>query len=601
MGGRESAGSRTVWRIIAVTVLALATLSLTLPDSRRLWYPTGTLGYTTDRDNVVTGVQPGSSADAAGLKVGDRIDVAKTPRQFAWQVTYDPTTLSAGDVVTIAVDRDGRTRFVTPTSAPSISADLPSRALIALRLLSDLVFVGLGAALVLLRPSSITWGFYLYCVGFAPGPSSVILSLLPFPANVFADFFNSSLGALGYAGLLLFALGFLHDEISSWRAVFTRLVLYLALLLVALTALSVLGPEWLGWMGQKAARAQFALQAAVAAVVMYALLDTYVHSRGDGRQRIRWVVFAFGISLIAASVDYFFYPRLGEPYWLHATFRLSGVVVPIAVAYAIVRHRVIDVNFVISRAVVFAALTTLLVAIFGVIDWFFTNRLQAHGLGTITEIAVAVALGFWLNTLHRRVDTLVDRVLFRRKHKAEVRLQRIAAGLMHSSSSDAIGQALVDEPVMALGLASSALFWRAEDRSFESWRVHGWDSDAARMMDKNDMLILQLAARDEPLILDEVDLLRDGLPGGPARPCLAIPVSVRGELRAICLYGSHEHGEALDPDEVQTLFALATAAAAAFDHVEAADLRRRLEAVESVERENAGLRAKLAALRAAKT
>jgi hypothetical protein len=58
---------------------------------------------------------------------------------------------------------------------------------------------------------------------------------------------------------------------------------------------------------------------------------------------------------------------------------------------------------------------------------------------------------------------------------------------------------------------------------------------------------------------------------------VALPIFVRHELDAIAFYGPHATGEAIDPDEMHALLALCNGASAALDHLEAAELRRRLD------------------------
>jgi hypothetical protein len=51
---------------------------------------------------------------------------------------------------------------------------------------------------------------------------------------------------------------------------------------------------------------------------------------------------------------------------------------------------------------------------------------------------------------------------------------------------------------------------------------------------------------------------------------------------AIVFYGSHIHGESLDPDEIRAIAALATGAAAAYDHLEAEAMKRELDAARTL-------------------
>jgi hypothetical protein len=82
-------------------------------------------------------------------------------------------------------------------------------------------------------------------------------------------------------------------------------------------------------------------------------------------------------------------------------------------------------------------------------------------------------------------------------------------------------------------------------------------------------------------------------------PVLAVPISVRNELRAIALYGPHRRGDDLDPDEVSTLATLAGGASAALDHAEAARLRKEIEASTNLAKEVEAMRVELTKLRAA--
>ena len=89
-----------------------------------------------------------------------------------------------------------------------------------------------------------------------------------------------------------------------------------------------------------------------------------------------------------------------------------------------------------------------------------------------------------------------------------------------------------------------------------------------------------------PIRLAHEDWDGAGMPGGMARPCLAVPVrGWSGEPLAVALYGAHRNGSDLDPDERAMLGTLADRAGAAYEHVESETLRR----------EVAELRAQLAA------
>lgn len=587
----HSPSNRATLRTFVVLFLAAVVLALCLPDIRRVWQPEGDFGYSTDYDNVVTSVDSDSPADRAGLKVGDRIDIASTNRDYQQLVTYDTGTFLPGQRVVVAVKRGATERYVAMVSRPE-AMDSTTAALIVGRELAMLLFVGVGAALVLLRPSITTWAFYAYCLGLNGAPNSLV-TYLPSPSWGLSAYIASEwLSWAGYVGVAVFAALFLHEATGGWRRWVFRLSPFALLIFGCLSTYVLLGSLRFGWPTKGVTNLSLSFESFLAVVALYALVETYVLSRGADRQRIRWVIVGFGVALVTASIDGLIYPRFNPPYWLHESLSVAGVVAPLTVAYAVIRHRIIDVSFVISRALVYAILTALLIGIFSLTDWFFTDYLRATRVGTVAEVIAILAFGFSFRTLHLRVNTLIDATFFRQRHRAEVQLARVAAALSQSPNNETVESFLVNDPTRALALASAALFRRRRDGIYMREQSVGWTvSDLARLDRSDDPLLTLAKTENGPLSLYDRPWRTEGVPAGAARPAVALPIIVRGELAAIVFYGSHVHGEALDPDEIKTIASLTPGAAAAYDHLEAEAMRNKNE---SLQRENESLRTQLA-------
>lgn len=425
------------------------------------------------------------------------------------------------------------------------------------------------------------------------GLTEVYVSL-PAP---YAQYFEiTHVGVLHYAGvigLLVFALRFLQEPISGWRLWAERALPFAFVAFVGVQTLYIVNTYFLGRPAEMIGRTGIALAALSALVVVFALIDTYTHRQGAERQRIRWVVLGFAIALIANLAEQIaFIDATNAPFAVLSGLSLLNVMAPIAVAYAIVKHRVIDVSFVVSRALVYGMLTSLLVGAFALIDWLFIEKLKLARLGVVAEMGVAVAGAFWFNGLHKRVNSFIDAIFFRQRHKAERQLARDAAALPFSTTTEAVAHALVAEPVRALSLASAALFRRGQAGSYVRETSEGWSEiDISKLDREDDHLMALLQAENGPISLYDHPWRTQGVPSGPAHPVLALPIIVRRELAAIVFYGSHIHGESLDPDEIKAIAGLAPGAAAAYDHLEAESMKRE---VESIRGENESLRTQLA-------
>ena len=582
------AGLRT-FVVVALSLLVLVAGGL---DFRRVWIPIGVFGYALDGNDVVTYVEAESPAGKAGMHIGDTVYLPATPPRFRWNAAQ-AGVLESGQSITFALMHGGVLRSVTLTSIPQVTEHYYTAYRIAV-LGVAVLYIFLGAALVLLRPSPMTWGFFLYCLANAPFTFYAINLFFPFPWPYVYYPLQTILNAAGIVGLLVFALCFLNEPLGGWRASALRTMPWL---FGALVIFGFFFTYWWGWIGgppgEILTRVFVGYQALWSLIVLYLFVDTYVRARGEDRQRIRWVVVGFGLNLVIQFVNLFFgvyWP--GEPIWLYHVLQLSSVIVPLTVAYAVIKHRVIDVSFVVSRTLVYGVLTTLLVAVFSVIDWFFGDYLRLARLGTIAEVGAVVAFGLWFNGLHRRVDSLVDATFFRQRHRAEVQLARNAAALPFAATPQNVAQALIKEPVRALELASAALFRRGNDGVYVREESNGWNADdIAKLDDTDGHLLMLLQAENGPVSLYDHPWRTQGVPSGPAYPVLALPIMVRRQLAAIVFYGSHVHGEGLDPDEIKTITGLAPGAAAAYDHLDAESMKRE---VESLRRENDLMQTRLA-------
>jgi hypothetical protein len=575
----------SIGRLLVVLLIGAWMLVVILPSVSRLWAPLGTFGYAVDSDGGVTSVSAGLPADRAGLRAGDEFDlkvVAFELRRYA----VGPLTRAplAGTSIALPVRTTASTadRVVTMTAvAESLSpADKFS---IVMRSLGALVFILVGAGLVLLRTSSMTWGFYLYTIGINPGSDSVVNALLPAGAYIVNWSLENACIAAGYVGFLAFALRFPREEIVGWRAQISQITPLLYVLLIGTGVATAVVPFVFGVPSANLFRIFVVAGSLVFAVGFAALLTTYFHVLGLDRQRIKWVILGFGIGLPGFVLAFLFdvSSSIQVPYWFIGLLLCLNLLVPITIAYAVIHHHVIDVTFVISRAVVYTVLTGLLVAAFGLVDFEIGQRLSSAGLAVAIQVAISIAFAFWLNAIHTRMNEFVDSVLFKRRHLAEKQLARIARALPHAQTSDGVDRMLVDEPVAALDLTSAALFRTEENGRAVLACHHGWPETGLATLDADDSLLLQLTADQSPLDLREVRWHRDDLPVATARPLLALPVTVRRRLAAFVLYSGHRGGEALDPTEQRSIGSLAIGAAAAYDHLEAEFLRRRVAELEA--------------------
>ncbi|MBC5804950.1 MAG: GAF domain-containing protein [Candidatus Eremiobacter antarcticus] len=581
-----------VLRTFIVLALGAWVIAGTLPGLSLLWNSgdvswgaNGALGFDTDYNGVIRSVTPGSEGFKAGLRAGDRIDLGRTAAEDRRFIAASPARIPAGQQVRFYAMGNGGSRLVTLVS-PHVGMPPVPRINLALRTIAAIIFVVVGGALCLLRPSRMTWGFFFYCVGFSPGIAFSSLSRYPSLGPYAAYLIISDLlTAAATVGILIFALEFLREHPGPWRRLLERAAPVIFLAFAWLIIYPDVANILLGVPSERWQELMLVLQGAVLALSIAITIDTYIRGDLENRPRIQWVVvglivgilgsYAGSLLLFSSVLPY------SAPHWAAGVLLLFNVSLPITVAYAVVRHRVLNITFVASRALVYGVMTFMLGTAFALISYFIGQELEATRLASLLEIIAAIALSFWLESLRNRIAYFIDGIFFHQRKIAMRRIAQTAASMAHAQSEATLDAFLTREPLEALDLASAALFRRAEDLSLQRSASIGWAAGCLEKVEHDDPLALALEAGQEPLRPSDMGWLPAGLPADRCQAAIAMPLVVRRQLVGFVLYGAHRNGADLDPEEVKSLCDLAVAAAAAYDHLRAEALTDEVQALKT--------------------
>ncbi len=565
--------SHPALRIFTVIGLALFFCVMNLPDLvRTVGYPDGDLGFRTDGTSA-TIVTPDLPAWRAGIRAGDRLDLSRLtpPQRSAVIGGYLP---SPGDTAAIGFWQGGKYRRATLTAVPEQTRS----AFIIIRESVFFIPMLIGVLLVLLRPSPITWGFFLFSLtaGGSP-PNSVSTSRFS------SDFTTETILTLAFItcnvilpkiGLVLFAFSLARRALTPWIWAALGVTFFLGVIEVAP---QLAHPELAG---NDSWPTLFAFcEIAAAAIALAGLVFAYMHVAMRLRQRLHWIAAGFILWIIVDVADALLWPAY-ESYALHTAIDASQIIFPLAVTYAIFRERVIDINFVVSRTLAYGLLTTAIVGIFALVDLFLSRTMEAR-FSLPVDIVVALVLGFFFHALRGRIDAGVDRVVFRKRHVAEMRLARAAKAVVHVEDAAAIPDYLTRLPVEVLDLTGAALYMRRGSR-FALEQNCGWKHDPPETLAPSDPLVAFISAELAPVRVGDVPMQTEHTDRHDA-PILAIPLVFRRELAGFVLYGAHDDGADLDGDDERALVPLVNNAAVTYDHLEAQALREEIARLRSLE------------------
>jgi hypothetical protein len=514
-------------------------------------------------------VAPSGPAARAGITNGDRIII---PAPFADRLKYHTDSPVAGVPEHLNLERNGRVRsydIIPLKSQWPLSATLNS----AVLLIVALTYVAVGVFLVLRAPSAVTWAFFLVALSTATFSVDFtwILSYFPWFAIIVHRIWVAGAAVAGMYGLAVVASRFPNERPARLGILYERSLLVAGIALGCLIIWRRLYVEPFYGTAAAESYAPYLYGINFGAAVLCALffLVRMLRTTGGIRKRLQWVIFGFAVF---GSIKLLYsLPTLNLALTAYAVLNFFLITLPVSMAYAVLRHRVIDVRIVVGRSLVYGALTFVLIVLFVLLEVGLDRWVAGAHVVFVLELVAILAVAFGIRILHNRIEYLANALFYRDRLAARERLAKAVVALQHAESREAIENLLVAEPVDALQLSSAAMFFRNEHR-FKCKRSVGWYNDAVQEILDSDALIRRLNVQWGAVDISAMRWAHAGVPAGEAAPLLAQPILTQAGVIAVALYGGRLTGDALIPEELRCLNALAIAAAASYDYIRIKEL-----------------------------
>ncbi len=209
----------------------------------------------------------------------------------------------------------------------------------------------------------------------------------------------------------------------------------------------------------------------------------YRRSRGEVRQQIKWVAFVASfaglsyliamlsqlVMLIAVSGRDSGVPHF--PWWADVLFSvavLGFAGVPVAIGLAVLKYRLYEIDIIINRTLVYGSLTaTLALVYFGgvattqTVFRALTGQTEQPQLAIVVSTLVIAAL---FNPLRRRIQSFIDRRLYRSKYDARKTLEAFSTRLRDEMDLETLSDDLAGVIAETVQPAHVSL-WLRSDRN----------------------------------------------------------------------------------------------------------------------------------------
>ncbi len=187
-------------------------------------------------------------------------------------------------------------------------------------------------------------------------------------------------------------------------------------------------------------------------------------SRGVERQQLKWFLFAAAPILAVPVTDYV----PGVVGGLLFGWVLIGL--PAAIGVAVLKHRLYDIDFVINRALDYGSLTASLVLLYfgGIVALQYVLRALSGAGSDLAVVASTLIIAALFNPLRRRIQTVIDRLFYRKKYDSAKVLAAFSARLRDETDLGALSEDLVSVAREALQPEHASLWLRSSEAAEES-------------------------------------------------------------------------------------------------------------------------------------
>ena len=277
------------------------------------------------------------------------------------------------------------------------------------------------------------------------------------------------------------------------------------------------------------------------------------YRNSTGLQKIQFRYMAFGISTSMALtlfVTLILAVLLGDPR-LTALSPVFILIAPVSVAYAIVRHRLLDIRLIVARAVAYTIIIGI-VGVFYTLSTILVSNLFFRDLSTNEQIilftTLTIIVAFTFQPLRRYLQKITDRFFYKGRYDSSELISKLTKIMATTLGLEDITKGLLKNlvPEIRVNKGAFVLTKKGSIYTVESYnykdkpKFTGTDIDS--LLEQEKILVLEdLENKKLKEIMNDLDL------------ALAAPLKIGNEHLGMLLLGQKLSGEIYTEQDIKLL------------------------------------------------
>lgn len=279
---------------------------------------------------------------------------------------------------------------------------------------------------------------------------------------------------------------------------------------------------------------------------LLALYASWRRNSGPTAERLAWI----GICMGAITMTYFMtnlnrVTQIMPENELNVVFYMVTMFAYAGFAYAMLRHRLFDVGFVINRALVFTILSTFLLLVFAITEWAVDKLLHFQGRekSVLFDAAVALAIILSFHRIQHWVAHKVDHIFYHHWYQSAEKLRHFMERAVHITDVATLREKYAHAIEAFCGVDSVAIY--ACDSEDDFTVRFGIPALLPARIEHNHDVVIELKHTRKEV---EMDGHVPRLPGA-----FAFPIISRGAVSGILILGEKRSAQQFRPDELSLL------------------------------------------------